>query len=182
MAGLSPITADTGCKPVQKMVKDGDEMPEEYVCKDFHYGTIDDDVPIMDISIVDLKVLTSSSASRREELGKLKSALTSWGYFQAINSGIEESLVDEVRKVSRQFFDLSMEEKQKYGRALDDTEGYGNDMVLSENLLPENHKLLIGLTDCISWFIQKTSESLSIGQKIRSHLGILSITVFTFRK
>ncbi|KAM3270156.1 hypothetical protein P3S67_030062 [Capsicum chacoense] len=155
MAGLSPITADTGCKPVQKMVKDGNEMPDEYVCKDFHYGTIDDDVPIMDISIVDLKVLTSSSA------------LTSWGYFQAINSGIEESLVDEVRKVSRQFFDLSMEEKQKYGRALDDTEGYGNDMVLSEN-----HKLLIGLTDCISWFIQKTSESLSIGQKIRSHLGL----------
>ncbi|PHT28404.1 hypothetical protein CQW23_32000 [Capsicum baccatum] len=51
----------------------------------------------------------------------------------AINSGIEEPLIDEVRKVSRQLFDLSMEEKQKYGRAPDDTEGYGNDMVLSEN-------------------------------------------------
>ncbi|KAF3679672.1 beta-amyrin synthase [Capsicum annuum] len=123
------------------MVKDGDEMPDEYVCKDFHYGTIDDDVPVIDIPVVDLKVLTSSSACGREELGKLRSALSSSGYFQAINSGIEESLVDEVRKVSRQFFDLSMEEKQKYGRAPDNTEGYGNDMVLSENVLPENQTL-----------------------------------------
>ncbi|PHU11293.1 hypothetical protein BC332_18223 [Capsicum chinense] len=82
MAGLSPITADIGCKPIQEMVKDGDEMPDEYVCKDFHYGTIDDDVAIIDILVVDLKVLTSSSACGREELGKLRSALSSWGYFQ----------------------------------------------------------------------------------------------------
>ncbi|PHT33433.1 hypothetical protein CQW23_25233 [Capsicum baccatum] len=141
MAGLSPITADIGCKPVQEMVKDGDEMPDEYVCKDFHYGTIDDDVPVIDIPVVDLKVLTSSSACGREELRKLRSALSSSGYFQAINSGSEESLVDEVCKVSRQFFDLSMDEKQKYGRAPDNTEGYGNDMVLSENVLPENQTL-----------------------------------------
>ncbi|PHT33430.1 hypothetical protein CQW23_25230 [Capsicum baccatum] len=114
MDGLSPITADIGCKPVQEMVKDGDEMPDEYVCKDFHYGTIDDDVAIIDILVVDLK---------------------------AINSGIDESLVDEVHKVSRQSFDLSMEEKQKYGRAPDDTEGYSNDMVLSENVLRENQIL-----------------------------------------
>ncbi|PHT42473.1 hypothetical protein CQW23_16498 [Capsicum baccatum] len=142
MAGLSPITADIGCKPVQEMVKDGDEMPDEYICKDFHYGTIDDDVPNIEILVVDLKVLTSSSACGREELGKLRSALSSWGYFQVINStGIDESLVDEVDKVSRQFFDLSMEEKQKYGRAPDDTEGYGNDIVLSENVLRENQIL-----------------------------------------
>ncbi|XP_047271152.1 uncharacterized protein LOC124885292 [Capsicum annuum] len=82
MDGLSPITADIGCKPVQEMVKDGDEMPDEYVCKDFHYGTIDDDVPVIDIPVVDLKVLTSSSACGREELGKLRSALSSSGYFQ----------------------------------------------------------------------------------------------------
>ncbi|PHT33437.1 hypothetical protein CQW23_25237 [Capsicum baccatum] len=34
-----------------------------------------------------------------------------------------------------------MEEKQKYGRAPDDTEGYSNDMVLSENVLRENQIL-----------------------------------------
>nr|XP_009797810.1 PREDICTED: protein SRG1 isoform X1 [Nicotiana sylvestris] len=135
MAGLSPITADIGCKLVQEIVKDGDEIPDKYVSKDFQYGAIDDDVLIMDIPLVDMKVLTSSSACGREELGKLQSALCSWGcfQFQAINHGIEESLIDEVHKVSRQFFELSMEEKQKYARAADDIDGYGNDMVLYEN-------------------------------------------------
>ncbi|XP_060171982.1 protein SRG1 [Lycium barbarum] len=133
MAGLSPITADIDCKPVQDMVKDGDEIPDKYVCKDFQFGTIDDDVPTTDIPVVDLKALTSSAACGKEELGKLQSALSSWGCFQAINHGIEESFIDEVNKVSREFFDLSMEEKQKYGRVADDIDGYGNDMVLYEN-------------------------------------------------
>lgn len=39
--------------------------------------------------------------------------------------------LDEVRQLAKQFFDLPMEEKLKYSREEAEMEGYGNDMVLS---------------------------------------------------
>ena len=40
--------------------------------------------------------------------------------------------LNQVREITKQFFELPMEEKQKYLREENDIEGYGNDMVLSE--------------------------------------------------
>lgn len=40
--------------------------------------------------------------------------------------------LDEVRGITKQFFALTMEEKKRYSRPVDDIEGYGTDMVLSE--------------------------------------------------
>ena len=56
------------------------------------------------------------------------------GYlFQSINHGITGVFLDQVRSVTAQFFALPMEEKLKCSRAVDSTEGYGNDMILSED-------------------------------------------------
>ncbi|KAF3948239.1 hypothetical protein CMV_025741 [Castanea mollissima] len=54
---------------------------------------------------------------------------------QLINHGMTPSFLDEVREVTKQFFALPMEEKQKYSRdaeSADGIEGYGNDKILSE--------------------------------------------------
>ena len=51
-------------------------------------------------------------------------------YFQVINHGI--SFLDEIRDVTKQFFELPMEEKRKYSREADGIEGYGSDMIISE--------------------------------------------------
>lgn len=53
--------------------------------------------------------------------------------YQAINHGIETELLDELRDVTRQFFALPQEKKQKYSREDSSIEGYGNDMILFEN-------------------------------------------------
>lgn len=39
--------------------------------------------------------------------------------------------LDEVRQLTKQFFGLSMEEKLKYLKEEHEMEGYGNDMILS---------------------------------------------------
>lgn len=52
---------------------------------------------------------------------------------QAINHGISDAFLDKVCEISKKFFALPMEEKQKCGRTANDTEGYGNDSILSEN-------------------------------------------------
>lgn len=53
--------------------------------------------------------------------------------FQAINHGMASSFLDKVREVTKEFFALPMEEKQKYSRTLEDIEGYGNDTVVTEH-------------------------------------------------
>ena len=54
-------------------------------------------------------------------------------WFQAINHGIDGSFLEKVREISKLFFKLPADEKKKYMREENDVEGYGNDMVLSEN-------------------------------------------------
>jgi len=52
---------------------------------------------------------------------------------QVINHGMESSFLDKVREVSKQFFQLPEEEKQKCAREPKDAEGYGNDIIYSAN-------------------------------------------------
>lgn len=52
-------------------------------------------------------------------------------FFQAINHGMSPEFLEEVRQVAKLFFALPMEDKLKYSREEDKMEGYGNDMIFS---------------------------------------------------
>lgn len=55
---------------------------------------------------------------------------------------MSSSFLDKVRKMACEFFELPNEEKQKYGRAPNTNEGYGSDVVVSENqVLDWSHRL-----------------------------------------
>ncbi|KAI3781969.1 hypothetical protein L2E82_11997 [Cichorium intybus] len=121
-------------KQVQEIALDYDHLPERYIRKqDEEYGSVANAGPSSlvseEIPVIDISLLTSSLS----ELDKLKSAVSSCGCFQAINHGIEVSFLDKVHEISKQIFRLPVEEKKKYLRAENDLEGYGNDMVLSDN-------------------------------------------------
>lgn len=103
--------------------------PEKYILKDGIGGT---DFPVLQVPVIDLSLLTSSSPEAEKELEKLKLAFSSCGYIQAVNHGIEDSFLDEVHGVTKEFFSLPMEEKMKCARPKDDIDGYGNDAVFSE--------------------------------------------------
>ncbi len=66
-------------KTVQELVLSGEELPGNYIQKD--RNVVDLDVPLVEIPVVDLGLLTSLSTSK-EELEKLQSGLSSWGCFQ----------------------------------------------------------------------------------------------------
>ncbi|KAL6974076.1 hypothetical protein U1Q18_028258 [Sarracenia purpurea var. burkii] len=133
MAEISPpAIVESLSRPVQGLLSDTDEPPERYLYKG-EDGAIDGSFPVMEVPVIDLNLLTSSSPAGEDELGKLRSGLGSCGCFQAINHGMESSFLDQVREVAKQFFSLPMEEKQKYSRTVEDLEGYGNDSVLSEH-------------------------------------------------
>ncbi|KAJ0531483.1 putative flavonol synthase [Helianthus annuus] len=52
---------------------------------------------------------------------------------KAVNHGLSESYLDIIRQVSKQFLELPLEEKKKYYREAGSSEGYGNDVTVSES-------------------------------------------------
>ncbi|GAB2289160.1 hypothetical protein Dimus_023463 [Dionaea muscipula] len=123
-------------KPVQEIsLQSTKEVPHEYIHKNGYPQASEDFLPWMDTLLIDLSLLSSSSspAAAVSELDKLHSALTSWGCFQVINHGMTSSFLDEVRQVTKQFFALPSEEKQKHSRTVDDIDGYGNDTIVYEH-------------------------------------------------
>ncbi|XP_048335243.2 protein SRG1 [Ziziphus jujuba] len=118
-------------KTVQELAS-GEQVPERYIQRDGDGGFLIDAFPIMDIPTIDLGLLLLNSSDAAQQLEKLRSALNTWGCIQVINHGMTPEFLDEVREVTKQFFQLPVREKQKYSREVNDIEGYGNDMVLLE--------------------------------------------------
>ncbi|KAM7477233.1 hypothetical protein LguiB_024476 [Lonicera macranthoides] len=126
--------AESLSKSVQELVVNGNELPERYIIskgKGFD-GTIDSSLPVIEILVIDLGLLTSTAPAGEAELQKLRSALSSCGCFQLINHGMESSYLDQVHEVGKKFFALPKEEKVKCSRTVDDTEGYGNDTLFPQ--------------------------------------------------
>ncbi|XVF88279.1 hypothetical protein PTKIN_Ptkin19aG0037300 [Pterospermum kingtungense] len=121
-------------KSVEQMSVAGDEPPSEYIVKDSFLGSVHPSPPLSPFPIIDISLFSSPSPAEEvnKELEKLKSALSSSGCFQAIGHGISSSFLDKVRDVAKQFFVLPKNEKQKYGRAVNESEGYGSDRIVSD--------------------------------------------------
>ncbi|WOG84614.1 hypothetical protein DCAR_0103798 [Daucus carota subsp. sativus] len=125
-------TLQSVSNPVQELALDCETLPERYIYKRSDEA-IDVDYPTIDIPVIDINSLKSSSLSAEKELEKLRASLSSCGCFQAINHGMTSSFLDQVRSIGRDFFQLPMKEKLNCVRAAEDMEGYGNDPVFSEH-------------------------------------------------
>ncbi|XP_057967812.1 jasmonate-induced oxygenase 4-like [Malania oleifera] len=138
MAGISGLPAEVLLsKRVQEMVLNGEDPPAPYICRD---GGDVEEVPssLSPIPIIDLSLISSltpcpeKEEKEEEELQKLRSALCSWGCFQAIGHGIPSSFLDKIRRVTREFFEQPMAEKKKKSKTVEEFEGYGADPTPAE--------------------------------------------------
>uniref|UniRef100_A0A803MXP8 Fe2OG dioxygenase domain-containing protein n=1 Tax=Chenopodium quinoa TaxID=63459 RepID=A0A803MXP8_CHEQI len=107
---MAPEAKHDQLKPVQELLESG-VVPEMYLqqLKDEHQVG-DGPLPLMDGPIIDFSLLSSFNS---EELSKLRSALSTWGCFQLVNHGMTSELLDEIRELSKEFFKLPLEEKEK---------------------------------------------------------------------
>ncbi|CAL5050584.1 unnamed protein product [Urochloa decumbens] len=89
------------------------------------------------IPIIDLSRLSAAGGAGADELVKLRSTLQDWGLFLAVGHGMEPEFLAKMMQLTRGFFNLPLEEKQKYSNLVNGKdfrlEGYGNDIVLSED-------------------------------------------------
>ncbi|XP_020261315.1 S-norcoclaurine synthase 1-like [Asparagus officinalis] len=131
---VKPLQRWGGSLPVENVQalaasKELTEIPQRYirsdVVSDLH-GTVDDEIPIVDLGrLQDL-------ASFEAEATKLKFACEEWGFFQLINHGVANELVEQMKADIEEFYRLPLEEKKAYAQLPGSIEGYGHAFVVSE--------------------------------------------------
>lgn len=117
-------------KRVQDRVNNGEIPASLYVSRDAKELAQNILFQLAPIPIIDIGLFSSSSATiieKENELQKLKSALCSWGCFQATGHGIPTTFLEKIRQVSREFFQQPMEERVKCSKRVDEMQGYGGD-------------------------------------------------------
>lgn len=78
---------------------------------------------------IDLTEIESEDKEVRERCRQeLKKAAMKWGVMHLVNHGISEELMDRVRNVGQKFFELPVEEKEKYAndQSSGNLQGYGS--------------------------------------------------------
>ncbi|KAK8950048.1 Leucoanthocyanidin dioxygenase [Platanthera guangdongensis] len=78
------------------------------------------------IPVIDLGRLGGSAVECRATMRAIADACREWGFFQAVNHGVDADLIDEMVAVWREFFYLPMEEKKKLANSPQTYEGYGS--------------------------------------------------------
>ncbi|KAG2398466.1 hypothetical protein LR48_Vigan468s006500 [Vigna angularis] len=86
--------------------------------------------PDTHMPIIDFSKLTKGN---KDEIFNLATACEEWGFFQVINHEIDLNLLERIENLSREFFMLPLEEKQKYPMAPGTVQGYGQAFVFSED-------------------------------------------------
>ncbi|KAF7813663.1 Protein SRG1 [Senna tora] len=107
----------------ERFVRDITERPDQLSTSPTH------------MPIIDFSKLTNSSNTQdfTIETLKLASACEDWGFFQVKNHGVDLKLMESIEELSREFFMLPLEEKQKYPMIPGTVQGYGQAFVFSED-------------------------------------------------
>ncbi|KAM7468056.1 hypothetical protein LguiB_015618 [Lonicera macranthoides] len=82
------------------------------------------EIPVNDLSML--------SNANKEELKKLYLACKDWGFFQVINHGVPNEVLQHIKDAAAGFFHLPLEEKNKCSMPANDIQGYGHAYVVSE--------------------------------------------------
>jgi isopenicillin N synthase-like dioxygenase len=84
-------------------------------------GSIDEQVPVIDIAHL---LRGSSSQEATTAINQIAQACQEWGFFQVVNHGISDNLIEDVWQQTRAMFALSDEEKQTVLRSKDNPWGF----------------------------------------------------------
>ncbi|KAF3341838.1 S-norcoclaurine synthase 1-like protein [Carex littledalei] len=107
------------------------EIMERYIrpemnSDDMFSGDSSKEIPVIDMS----RLL--DEMSREEEASKLKHACQEWGFFQVVNHGVAEKVIEEMKDNIKGFFSLPLQEREEVAQVPGDLEGYGQAFVHSE--------------------------------------------------
>ncbi|XP_057434353.1 oxoglutarate-dependent flavonoid 7-O-demethylase 1-like isoform X2 [Lotus japonicus] len=158
---------------VQEMVKNNQlQIPERYIRspqeieKVNYLPHLSSDIPIIDLTLL--------SNGDTEELSKLDIACKEWGFFQIVNHGVQKELVQRMKDATTEFFELPIEEKEKYAMTSNDIQGYGHAYVVSEDQILDWSDALILVTNPTWEIIEEYANDVKrVGEEILSSLSLV---------
>lgn len=108
---------------VQPIPLDGQTLPESFIRSEADrpkvaYNAFSNEIPVISLANVDDEddgVVGGGGQGRRAEARrKIAEACEEWGVFQVVDHGVDQVLMDEVLRLSKEFFALPAEEKLKF--------------------------------------------------------------------
>ncbi|URE05946.1 2OG-Fe(II) oxygenase superfamily [Musa troglodytarum] len=114
--------------PVQSLSDGGLTcIPEKYVKPPSDRPSLEANFdPGLTMPVVDLRGIYDGSVDSRAAMVAIWDACKEWGFFQVINHGVRQDLVEEMKGVWREFFRRPSDEKQGYANSPATYEGYGS--------------------------------------------------------
>ncbi|KAG2555421.1 hypothetical protein PVAP13_9KG246200 [Panicum virgatum] len=92
-------------------------------------------IPIIDFErlLLEEEAAAAAAASCRVESARLHAACQEWGFFQLINHGVPDDVIQGMKANIEAFFGLPAETKQQFAQERGQLEGYGQLFVVSED-------------------------------------------------
>ncbi|KAF6996781.1 hypothetical protein CFC21_013082 [Triticum aestivum] len=105
---------------------DSTVIPDRYARPDeVRDGVVVGDDESYELPLVDMARLLDSESSEAET-AKLGSACRDWGFFQLTNHGVDESVVQDMKDSTMQFFRLPLDKKKAVATQAGGLEGFGH--------------------------------------------------------
>ncbi|KAK9144426.1 hypothetical protein Sjap_004329 [Stephania japonica] len=105
------------------------EIPSRYI----HPKAETDRVSIdksREIPVIDLQKLLHDQGG--DQMASFHKACKDWGFFQLVNHGVEEGIIEKIKGDAEEFFRLPLEKKKAYAQQPGSVQGYGQAFVVSE--------------------------------------------------
>ncbi|CAN1283327.1 Protein SRG1 [Linum perenne] len=116
---------------VQQLAREcTDKIPPRYERPQIEPLVVSDNLDSVQFPVIDVEKLYDDDED--QELGRLHEACKDWGFFQLVNHGVSDSLLERVKAEITKWFSIPMEEKKKFWQRAGDMEGYGQAFVVSE--------------------------------------------------
>lgn len=107
------------------------DVPLRYIRPEAEFEQVSIDESLH-IPVIDMCKLIDDQLCHDDELAKLHLACKHWGFFQLINHGVSQEVINKMKTETEEFFKLPLEEKKAYAQLPNDIEGYGQAFVVSE--------------------------------------------------
>ncbi|TVU31732.1 hypothetical protein EJB05_23430, partial [Eragrostis curvula] len=125
------IDQDEIVQVVADTIRDTGEVPERYVRPEIKAEAVIVDVEGYDLPVIDMSRLLNPEFSE-EETAKLGSVCEHWGFFQLVNHGLDDGLLQQMKADITEFFSLPLEEKLTVAIPRNGVHGYGHHFVFSK--------------------------------------------------
>lgn len=125
------IDQDVSVQVVADTIRNDGEVPERYVRPDIKAEPVIIDAEGYNLPIIDMSRLLNSELYE-EEIAKLGSACEDWGFFQLVNHGVDEGLLEQIKADITEFFRLPLEEKLAIAIHPNGVQGFGHHFVFSK--------------------------------------------------